>query len=269
MLYMKWSLSNISTPRNFHILFLQSVLQFSSKLFVSFHPQSFPAAGISPSPPPVPPFPFSSSSLFSSNSNISFRCLNSPLLSSSALSDHCHNSSVLPNPFLSATDGSSFDSHRTVVSSIPSAIKASLFTPVSCPASLFYTSPSQQNISLLSSYSHFPHSSKTLISPSPHSSIVATGPASLPCVSPSELPSESCLVSRASCNPWGAIQVNIASVSLPSSNKVLLYMCEMCHRICITNTLKWKEIEFPLHYYSTCLSNHHTDFFNKRNYNKE
>ncbi|XP_071552213.1 uncharacterized protein lqf isoform X2 [Panulirus ornatus] len=177
-------------------------------------PKSFSAAGISPSPPPVPPFPFSSSTL-PCNSDISFRCSNPPLLSSSALlSDNCHHSAMLPNPFLCATD-----SHRNVVRSIPSPIRASSFAPVSCPESVFHTSPSQQNMSMLSSYSRFPQTSKALIRPSMLSSISSTCPASLPYASPTELSSDSCLVSHASYNPWGAVQVSIASVSLPSSNK--------------------------------------------------
>ncbi|KAK8724794.1 hypothetical protein OTU49_010921, partial [Cherax quadricarinatus] len=188
---------------------------------------SLPAAGYTPSPPPIPPLPASSSSLLSSFSSpkITFRYSNPPQFSSTAfeLPDEWHRSSTPPNPFMSDTNKLSL-SPRGRENTLPSMRNVSSMTLGSySTSSLLLTPPPQQSISssLPSSYSLFPQVSTSFLSPPlQRSSVSSPRPASsLSCTTPSEPPADISSLSPSSYNPWGAVQVNIATVTMPPSDK--------------------------------------------------
>nr|XP_053655294.1 epsin-1-like isoform X4 [Cherax quadricarinatus] len=190
-------------------------------------PKSLPAAGYTPSPPPIPPLPASSSSLLSSFSSpkITFRYSNPPQFSSTAfeLPDEWHRSSTPPNPFMSDTNKLSL-SPRGRENTLPSMRNVSSMTLGSySTSSLLLTPPPQQSISssLPSSYSLFPQVSTSFLSPPlQRSSVSSPRPASsLSCTTPSEPPADISSLSPSSYNPWGAVQVNIATVTMPPSDK--------------------------------------------------
>nr|XP_045612271.1 epsin-1-like isoform X3 [Procambarus clarkii] len=184
-------------------------------------PKSFPAAGFTPTPPPVPPLPTTSTSFPSSfpTSKITFRHSNPPLLSSSAalLFEQWHRSTSPPNPFLEEPNIVPLVSQGHQGSTLPSV------TNVSRSASLFLSPPQSQNVSssLPSNYSLFPQMSTPFLSPPLHrSSVSAPRPASsLSYITPSEAPVGLSSPSPSSYNPWGAVQVNIATVEMPPSVK--------------------------------------------------
>ncbi|XP_069163598.1 epsin-1 isoform X3 [Procambarus clarkii] len=198
-----------------------SILPVSPQRLFHSSPQSFPAAGFTPTPPPVPPLPTTSTSFPSSfpTSKITFRHSNPPLLSSSAalLFDQWHRSTSPPNPFLEEPNIVPLVSQGHQGSTLPSV------TNVSRSASLFLSPPQPQNVSssLPSNYSLFPQMSTPFLSPPLHrSSVSAPRPASsLSYITPSEAPVGLSSPSPSSYNPWGAVQVNIATVEMPPSVK--------------------------------------------------